>query len=59
MRAATDRLSEDNASQVLEFAALPEHIRGYEDIKLRALETYYERRGDLLDALAEDGRAHD
>jgi indolepyruvate ferredoxin oxidoreductase len=41
-------LSPATARNVLELVALPEWIRGYEQIKLHSLETYRARRTDLL-----------
>ncbi|HCS56201.1 MAG TPA: hypothetical protein DIW80_02000 [Gordonia polyisoprenivorans] len=53
VRTAAEQLSTDNAARVHELAALPEWVRGYEDIKLRSLETYYARRDELIDTLTQ------
>jgi indolepyruvate ferredoxin oxidoreductase len=41
-------LTRDNHRLAVEIAGLPELIRGYEDIKLAAVEVYRERLGELL-----------
>ncbi|MBS42967.1 MAG: 2-oxoacid ferredoxin oxidoreductase [Nocardioides sp.] len=52
MREATARLTAHNADQVRVLAGLPEWVRGYEEIKLHSLETYYARRAELSQLLA-------
>lgn len=46
--AAVGALSTETLATVLEVAALPDIVRGYEDIKLRNLERYRVRRDELL-----------
>ncbi len=54
MHAALSALGDDNSAKVAELAGLPDWIRGYEDIKLRSLETYYQRTDQLLKELTEE-----
>lgn len=51
MHLAASELCPENASLVSELAALPEWVRGYEDIKLRSLMRYYSRRSEIIQAL--------
>lgn len=57
MRVAAAGLSPESASLVRELAALPEWVRGYEDIKMRSLARYYSRRGEITAALRNSGAA--
>lgn len=45
---ALDRLTEDNYSKAVELAALPDLIRGYEDIKMDNINTYREKVEEFL-----------
>ena len=51
MRAALARLTPDTADAVAELAALPEIVRGYEDIKLGRVAEYREQARAALAAL--------
>ncbi|MEU8249587.1 indolepyruvate ferredoxin oxidoreductase family protein [Nonomuraea sp. NPDC048916] len=53
VRAALDRLNPDTAGTVEEIAALPELIRGYEDIKLARVAEFRERAATALTTLTE------
>ncbi|MEV0595187.1 indolepyruvate ferredoxin oxidoreductase family protein [Nonomuraea cavernae] len=53
VRAALDRLNPDTAGTVEEIAALPEIVRGYEDIKLARVAEFRERAATALTALNE------
>jgi indolepyruvate ferredoxin oxidoreductase len=48
VRAALEHLDAGSAEQVVELAGLPDVVRGYEDIKLAAVERFRERAGALL-----------
>ncbi|TXK34349.1 indolepyruvate ferredoxin oxidoreductase family protein [Nonomuraea sp. C10] len=56
MNDALDRLTPSTADAVAELAALPEGIRGYEDIKLARVAEYRERAAAALAALTQDDR---
>jgi indolepyruvate ferredoxin oxidoreductase len=49
---ALERLDGDSAERVAEIAALPDLVRGYEEIKLRNVERFRERAKQLADGLA-------
>ncbi|MEU2064780.1 indolepyruvate ferredoxin oxidoreductase family protein [Streptomyces sp. NPDC013455] len=53
MRDALDRLTPDNAEAVAGIAALPEVIRGYEDIKVARVRDYREQARAALAALGD------
>ena len=53
-RQALTHLNEANADAVAEIAGLAELIRGYEQVKLRAVDRYRTRAADKLRALAGD-----
>jgi indolepyruvate ferredoxin oxidoreductase len=44
---AMDRLTDANAQTVLDLAELPDLVRGYEQVKLRSVETYRARMAEL------------
>jgi indolepyruvate ferredoxin oxidoreductase len=46
-----ERLDGDSAERVAEIAALPDLVRGYEEIKLRNVERFRERAKQLADGL--------
>jgi indolepyruvate ferredoxin oxidoreductase len=48
---ALERLDGDSAERVAEIAALPDLVRGYEEIKLRNVERFRERAKQLADGL--------
>ena len=48
---ATQRLTPDNRALVAQLAALPEGIRGYEDVKLRNVTVFRERLSSMLEVL--------
>ncbi|SDJ36297.1 indolepyruvate ferredoxin oxidoreductase family protein [Streptomyces indicus] len=52
IREALDRLTADNAEEVLRLAELPQTIRGYEHIKMARVAEYREGARAALDALA-------
>jgi indolepyruvate ferredoxin oxidoreductase len=52
MERALGLLSPENLFLAVELAALPDMVRGYEDIKLSSVKEYDDRRVALLDALA-------
>ncbi|MTD54961.1 indolepyruvate ferredoxin oxidoreductase family protein [Amycolatopsis pithecellobii] len=52
MATAVAALSVTTRDLVLELAGLPDVVRGYEDIKLRTVKEYQERRTAILDHLA-------
>ncbi|MEV4102426.1 indolepyruvate ferredoxin oxidoreductase family protein [Nonomuraea sp. NPDC049649] len=54
MDAALARLTPGNAAAVAELAALPESIRGYEDIKLARVAAYRDRAAAALAALNQE-----
>jgi indolepyruvate ferredoxin oxidoreductase len=47
VHSAVDRLHRGNHEKVLEIAALPDMVRGYEDIKLRNVAAFRERAAEL------------
>lgn len=51
MRTAVAQLTPANAELTRDLAGLPEWVRGYEDVKMRTLKTYYERRAELVTLL--------
>ena len=55
--AALEHLTPATAPQVAEIAALPDLVRGYEDIKLAGVERFRERAAELSAALADGGGA--
>ena len=48
---ALDHLTPDRADRVAEIAALPDLVRGYEDVKLAGVERFRERAAELTAAL--------
>ncbi len=44
-------LTPANADLILELISLPEWVRGYEQIKMSSLQTYYSRRADIIERL--------
>jgi len=52
LRSALDELNEDNLAVVAEIAALPDMIRGYEEIKTDNVEAYRRRRDELFARLS-------
>jgi len=48
---ALERLDADTAAQVAEIAALPDVVRGYEEIKLRNVERFHARAAQLTERL--------
>ncbi|MEK6439642.1 indolepyruvate ferredoxin oxidoreductase family protein [Pseudonocardia sp. T1-2H] len=55
VRAALEHLDAGSAEQVVELAGLPDLVRGYEDIKLAAVERFRERAGALLAVITGTG----
>jgi indolepyruvate ferredoxin oxidoreductase len=55
MEKAVSGLTPANAELVLELAGLPDLVRGYEDIKLRNLESYRDRRDKLVQEIFQAG----
>ncbi|CAA0120104.1 Uncharacterised protein [Mycolicibacterium vanbaalenii] len=51
---AAARLSPENADLIRELISLPEWVRGYEEIKMRSLQTYYTRRTAIIERLTAD-----
>ncbi|KKL83891.1 hypothetical protein LCGC14_1970160, partial [marine sediment metagenome] len=51
METALLNLTEGKRETVLALANLPDEIRGYEDIKLRSVERYWERATECLSTL--------
>ncbi|MDG4668146.1 indolepyruvate ferredoxin oxidoreductase family protein [Mycobacterium sp. 236(2023)] len=54
MNAAMKALSPATHDAVLELAALPDVVRGYESIKLQSLEKYRSRRSEILQQLSSE-----
>jgi indolepyruvate ferredoxin oxidoreductase len=55
VRATLEHLDAGNAEQVVELAVLPDLVRGYEDIKLAAVERFRDRAGALLAVITGTG----
>ncbi len=51
------KLTADNLALAIELAQLPEQVRGFGHVKLKAVEAMRVRQASLLAALANDGKA--